>query len=251
MRKLSIINYKGGTGKTSTVVNMGHALALRGKKVLIIDTDPQGSSGYHLGIQSPEKTLYDMLINNEPLKNCIISARMNLDIICGNERLFPAEIHLAKLPKREFILSERLALLEGYDFVLLDCAPSMSLLNQNGFLYTQEVMVPVSMEYLSLVGVKQLLKNIKLLNKLFTRMITVSKVIPTFFDIRNKKSRDIIDSLKRVFPGLLSSPIRCSVALSEAPGYRKTIFEYAPQSKGAEDYLRLADEVMSHGKKTV
>jgi len=251
MRKLSILNYKGGTGKTSTVVNLAYALALRGKKVLIIDTDPQGSAGYHLGIQKPVKSLYDLLVNGAPVTECIIRARQNLDILCGNERIFPAELHMSKLPHREFYLSKRLENLEGYDYVLLDCAPSMSLMNQNCLLYSQEILVPVSMEYLSLVGVKQLLKNIKLLNKLFTRTITVSKVIPTFFDIRNKKSRDIVDSLKRVFPGLLSSPIRSSVALSEAPGVRKTIFEYAPQSKGAEDYLRLADEVLGHGQKTI
>ena len=158
---------------------------------------------------------------------------------------------MAKMKERELILARKLAALDGYDFVIIDCAPNMNLLNQNVLLYSQELLLPVSMEYLSLIGVKQLLKNIKILNKVFTREINVSKVIPTFFDKRYKKSKDIVDSLKRVFPGYISAPIRNSVSLSEAPGFRKTIFEYAPHSKGAEDYMRLAEEVINGKKRAI
>jgi chromosome partitioning protein len=187
-------------------------------------------------------------MDDAPTEKCVVQARKNVDIICSNERLFPAEMSMSKMQERELILGRKLSTLNGYDFVLIDCAPNMNLLNQNVLLYSEELLLPVSMEYLSLIGVKQLLKNIKILNKVFTRDINISKVIPTFFDKRYKKSKDIVESLKRVFPGRISTPISHSVSLSEAPGFRRTIFEHAPHSKGAEDYLKLAEEVI-HGKK--
>ena len=245
-KKIAIINYKGGTGKTSTVVNLAHGLALLGQKVLIVDIDPQGSAGYYLGLD-PEITLYDALLNLEPITNCIINARPNLDIICSNERLFAAELKLASQPRREAILSTLLASVNGYDYILIDCPPSMNLLNQNALTFAEEVIVPVSMEYLALVGIRQLLKNIEKVNKILGKELLVRKVVPTFFDPRNQKTRHVIESLERVFPGRLSSPIRVSVSLSEAPGYRKTIFEYDANSKGAADYHKLSKEVLNNG----
>ena len=242
MRKISIINYKGGTGKTCTVVNLAHGLSLLGNKVLVIDTDPQGSAGHHLGV-SYQHSLYDLLINNVPAEDCIVNARNNLDIICSNEHVYPAELKLSTYKHRESVLTHKIKGLSGYDYVLLDCAPSMNLLNQNALLYSMEILLPVSMEYLALLGVKQLLKNIKILNKIFTKKLNISKVIPTFFDIRNRKSKDIVESLRRVFPEYLSTPIRNSVKLSEAPGFKRTIFEYDPNSYGAEDYIKLVKEV--------
>jgi chromosome partitioning protein len=246
MKKFCIVNYKGGTGKTSTVVNMAHGMALMGKKVLLIDTDPQGSATIYLGLK-PEKTLFDVLIKKEPIKDCIVTARENLDIICANEHLFPAEVRMSQVKGRELILSRALANLKGYDYVFVDCAPSMNVMNQNAILYSDTVLVPVSMEYLSLVGVKQLLKNIQIVNKIFGRDVRINKVIPTFYDKRNKKSADILESLNRVFPKVVSTPIRMSVSLSEAPGFRQTIFEYDPNSKGAEDYNKLINEVLGNG----
>ena len=187
-RKICVINYKGGTGKTCTVVNLAHGLAIKGKKVLVVDTDPQGSSGYHLGVDS-QHTLYDLLVGGFPIQKCIVNARENLDIIPSNERLFPAEMSLSKLRNRELVLSQKLNDIESkYDFVLVDCAPSINLLNQNSLLFSNEIFLPVSMEYLSLLGIKQLLNNIKIINKIFRHNITVTKLIPTFFDIRNGKS---------------------------------------------------------------
>jgi len=246
MKKFCVVNYKGGTGKTSTVVSLAHGMALQGKKVLLIDTDPQGSASIYLGLK-PEKTLFDLLIKKDPLEDCVVNARENLDVICANEHLFPAEVRMAQIKGREKILSDTLANLTGYDVVIVDCAPSMNVMNQNAILFADDVLVPVSMEYLSLVGVKQLLKNIKIVNKIFGRDVRIRKVIPTFYDKRNKKSADILESLNRVFPNVVSSPIRMSVSLSEAPGFRQTIYEYDPNSKGAEDYNKLIDEVLSDG----
>lgn len=246
MKKFSVINYKGGTGKTCTTVNLGHGLALRGKKVLIIDTDPQGSAGYHLGIEA-KKNLYHLLIENASFNECVVKARKNLDIICSNEHLFPASIAMSNMKKREFLLDERLKKLQDYDYVLLDCAPSMNVLNQNALIYTKNLILPVSMEYLSLIGVKQLLKNIKIINKLFNKNIIISKVVPTFYDPKNKKSLDILNSLKRVFPGLISSEVHNCSALSDASGFKNTVFEYDLNSVGAEDYFKLVDEVINIG----
>ncbi|MFT5171373.1 MAG: chromosome partitioning protein [Candidatus Marinamargulisbacteria bacterium] len=242
MKIFSVINYKGGTGKTSTVVHIAAGLALRGKKVLIIDTDPQGSAAHHLGV-AYQSTLYDLIMGKKGYLECVVSARQNIDMICSNERLFPAEVAMARMAKRELVLSKRLKDLEGYDYVILDCPPSMNVMNQNSLLLSDEVLLPVSMEYLSLVGVKQLLQNIKIINKIFNREIFISNVIPTFYDKRNRKSAFVLDSLNRVFPKFVTSPIRTSVSLSEAPGFKQTVFEFDPSSKGAEDYHRLVEEV--------
>lgn len=250
MKKFCVINYKGGTGKTCTVVNLAHGLALSGKKVLVIDTDPQGSAGHHLGI-FPKHSLYEVLMGQHSVERCIVRARKNLDIISSNQRLFPAEIALARIKGRELVLSKRMEGISNYDYVILDCAPSISLLNQNSLIYCDEILLPVSMEYLSLIGVKQLLKNIKIINKIFGKSVNIRRVIPTFYDKRYKKSKDIIESLNRVFPGYLSSPIRSSIALSEAPGYKRTIFEYDPYSLGAEDYQILVKEVLNGEKRKI
>jgi chromosome partitioning protein len=241
------MNYKGGTGKTSTVVNLAHSMSMAGLNVLVIDLDPQGSVSYYFGL-NPQKTVYDLLIKNLPYQQCVTPAREKLDVICANERLYPAELAMAGLKNKETILADRLAAIKGYDVVLLDCAPSMNLLNQNALYFSQEIVLPVSMEYLSLVGVKQLLKNIQIMNKIMGKKVSISHVVPTFFDKRNSKSKEILDSLNRVFPEKVSSPIHLTVALSEAPGYKQTIFEYDPLSKGARDYNQLANEVLTYGK---
>ena len=244
MKKIAVLNYKGGSGKTTTVANLAHGFSLKGYNVLMLDTDPQGSLGFYFNIE-PKKTLYDLHIEKPKLYDCINNVRHKLDMICSNERVFPAEIKMAKMKERELLLKNKLKNLKGYDYVFIDCAPSMNLLNQNALLFADEIVVPVSMEYLSLIGVKQLLKNIKILNRIFKKTITIKKVIPTFFDSRHKKSKDITASLRRVFPDMISRPIRTSQFLSEAPGKRKTIFEYAPNSKVAEDYFEIVKELIN------
>jgi len=248
--KLAIINYKGGTGKTATAVNLAHGLVKRKKKVLLIDVDPQGSSGHHLGVNY-RYTLYDILINKKEITEVVEEARPGLDMICANEHLFPAELMMAKQDNREFVLSEALEnMTKSYDYILFDCAPSMNLMSQNVLVYVDSVMLPVSMEYLSLIGVKQLLKNIKIVNRLFSKNVMISHVVPTFFDRRNKKSTDVLNSLKRVFHHFVTAPIRYSVDLSEAPGNKQTIYEYNPKSKSVEDYEFLVSEVIKNdGKK--
>lgn len=249
MRKISVMNYKGGTGKTSTTVHLAHGLARQGKSVLVIDMDPQGSVGCMLGINS-DVGVYDLLMSNMSWKECISSARENLDIITANDRLFPAAMALAQMPRREHVLQDKLSSLEGYDYVFVDSAPSFNILNQNALMFSDEIFMPVSMDFMSLVGVKQLLKNIQLINQLLKKAITVSKVIPTFYDKRNRKSEDVIASLERVFPGKLPKrPIRLCVDLSNAPSFGQTVFEYNLKSKSVVDYQQLINEVLVNGKK--
>ncbi len=242
--KLAITNYKGGTGKTSTAVNLAHGLAIKGKSVLLIDIDPQGSAAYCLGI-NPKKTLYNVLIDDASPESCIETVRPNLDLLASNEHLFAAELKLSNHRFRSQLFVRKLDKLNTYDYIIIDCPPSMNLLNQNALTFADKVIIPVSMEYLSLVGTRQLLKNIQIVNKMLKRDLTVCKVVPTFFDPRSQKCKHVLDSLERVFPGRLSTPIRMSISLSEAPGYRQTIFEFDPKSKGAEDYTKLTEEVMS------
>ena len=225
---------------------MAHGLSLRGYKVLIIDVDPQSASSYHLGVK-PKIGLFELLMGDYTYQECITPARKNLHIIGASERLFTAEIKMAKLKHKEHLLSKRLANLQGYDFVFVDCGPSINILNQNALLFSNKIILPVSMEYFSLIGVRQLLNNIKILNRIFKRRLQVFRVVPTFFDVRTVKSREILKSLSRVFLERVTGPIRHSVDLSEAPGRHLSIFEYAPDSKASEDYLNLILEV-TNGK---
>lgn len=245
-RKIAVINYKGGTGKTTTLINLAHGLALSGKRVLIVDTDPQGSAGYHLGVTS-SKTLYNLLIDNAPIESCIVNARENLDIITANEHLFPAEIKLSQMNDRERQLSKKLAPIENqYDYILLDCAPSINILNQNALLFCNEAFLPVPMEFLALVGIKQLLKNVRTINKVFKTDIKISKIVPTLIDNRKKNHSSIFESMDRVFKPIISAnTIRVCSSISGSCGKQQTIFEYAPKSRGAFDYNKLVQEVLN------
>lgn len=240
----SVVNYKGGTGKTCTLVNVAHTMAKLNKKVLIIDTDAQGSVSYHLNIE-PTKTLYDIIVQNEPAEHCIINARENLDVICANERMLPTENHMHRSPNREIIFKTKLTpVFSNYDYIFLDCSPSMNLINQNAMLCAPDLLVPVSMDYMTLQGVKQLAKNVRLLNKIFNADIRISKVIPTFYTKNNKKTKQVYTELLAMYPEDIATTIRTNVAISEASGLGKTIIEYLPSSSATADYKKLTEEVL-------
>ena len=237
MRKIAILNFKGGTGKTTTAVNLSHALALKRQNVLVVDCDPQGSIADWLGI-SPGNTFFDLLTDRVNVHDCIYQARERLSIIPSDKKLALAEVRLAKQESMEKAFEKKLGALKGYDFIFLDCPPSLSILNLNALEYADEIFLPVSMDYLSLRGVKQVIESLP-------ESIEITKIIPTFYDQRTKKSREILEDLQVFFKGKVTNPMRVNVRLSECSSFHKTIFEYDPNSRGARDYQGLAKEIIS------
>lgn len=236
MRKIAILNFKGGTGKTTTAVNLSYALSLKNYEILIIDCDPQGAIGSWLGL-NPENTLYNLLTDKARLEDCIYPARSKLDIIASNKYLARIEFKLTKEKEIEKAFSKRLKTLKGYDFIFLDCPPSFSILNFNALEYAEEIFLPVSMDYLALRGVKQVID-------LLPKNIKLTKIIPTFYDQRTRKSKEILEDLKKFFKNKVTKPIRINVRLSECSSFHKTIFEYDPKSRGSIDYKSLAEEII-------
>ena len=239
-RRVAILNQKGGTGKTTTAVNLAAGIADRGYDTLLVDLDAQGNVGTSLGIRG-ERTLYHLLVDEAVRPDdVIVPVRGHLDVITADATLAMAEVFLARLDgARDRVLADRMAELRAkYQYVVLDCGPSLSLLNQNALSFADEVLIPVSCDYLALVGVKQVLKTLKDIDKHLGHTVRISGVVPTFFD-RTRLSRDAMDTLSGHFKERLYEPIRRSTRLAEAPSHRQTIFEYAPDSPGAEDYRRL------------
>ncbi len=249
--RIAVLNQKGGTGKTTTTVSLGVGLATAGYRVLIIDVDSQGHVGVSLGVEG-EKSLYHLMIENQPLEACTVTARPNLDVLPGDETLASAEIFLARQSEnRDKNLRRVLADNRKYDFILLDCGPSLSLLNMNALTFADHLIVPVSCDFLSLIGVKQVLKTIKNINKVLLHPISILGILPTFYDMRNNISDESIKTLKGYFHDKVLPPIRVNTRLKEAPRHQKAIFEYAPKSRGASDYQQLVDWVVDkHQQRT-
>ncbi|MFW6054045.1 MAG: AAA family ATPase, partial [Persicimonas sp.] len=242
--RIAVLNQKGGTGKTTTTVNLGAGLAKQGYRVLIIDVDSQGHVGVSLGVSGP-KTLYDVIVEGARLEECTVEARPNLDILPADDRLASAEIFLARRDDgRDKLLRKRLSEQGDYDFILLDCGPSLSLLNMNALTFADHLIVPVACDYLSLVGVKQVMKTLKNINRVLMHPISVLGILPTFYDMRNNISDEAVKTLKGHFHDKVLPPVRVNTRLKEAPAEQQTIFEYAPGSRGAADYRRLVDWVV-------
>jgi chromosome partitioning protein len=239
--RLAIFNHKGGTGKTTTSVSLAAGLASRGLRVLLVDTDSQGNVGVSLGIKA-EKTLYHVLVMGVRPEAAAVRVRPNLDLITANETLAAAELYLAGRQNRDRILSDRLApAFAGYDVVVLDCSPSLSLMNQNALVAVEGIIVPVACDFLSLVGVRQVVKTVKNVNSLLHHPVQIHGVLPTFYDARARICRDAFEALKDHFGERVLSPIRAATRLKEAPAQGKTIFEFAPESNAAEDYQQIVD----------
>ena len=251
VRRIAVFNHKGGTGKTTTAVNLAAGLAERGNRVLLIDADGQGNVGTSLGIRG-EKSLYHVVVFGDDLSEVAVPVRSDLDVITSNETLAAAELYLASKPNRDRVLRERLLKRDlGYDVVVVDCAPALSLMNQNVLVYCDSVVIPVGCDYLSLVGVRQVLRTLKNVRELLSHRVEILGVLPTFFDKRNRIARDAVDTLTRHFKHRALSPIRVNTRLREAPSAKQTIFEYAPHSSGARDYLALIERIEQGSPRTV
>ena len=238
--RIAVLNQKGGTGKTTTSVSLAAGLAEVGYRTLLIDIDSQGNVGVSLGADAKNKSLYDVLVGRCTAPDAAITVRPNLDVILANESLATAEIKLAQMSKgREVALTHRMRGVKAYDYIILDCGPSISLLNQNALTFADQVLIPVACDYLSLVGVKQILKTLKMVNEVLRHPISILGVLPTFYDRRNRISSEAVSTLKGYFRERVLPPIRVNTRLKEAPSRGQSIFEYAPHSRGAEDYRRL------------
>ncbi len=243
-RRIAVFNHKGGTGKTTTAISLAAGLAEKGQRVLLIDVDPQGNVGVSLGVRG-ESTLYHVLVLGQDPREVAVPLRSHMDVITSNESLAAAELYLAARPNRDRVLRERMVGADAYDVVVLDCSPSLSLLNQNALCYADSVLIPVSCDYLALVGVKQVVRTLRNVHEHLKHPVYIMGVVPTFYDARHKLGREVTDTLKAKFGDLCFPPVRSNMKLREAPASRQTIFEYAPDSHGAEDYAAVVKRVLA------
>ncbi len=247
-KRLAIFNHKGGTGKTTTSVSIAAGLAARGLRVLLVDTDSQGNVAVSLGLK-PERTLYHVLVMGIKPSQAAVNVRPNFDLLASNETLAAAELYLAGRQNRDRILRERLGqVADDYDVVLLDCSPSLSLMNQNSLVFADGILVPVACDFLSLVGVRQVIKTVKNVNALLHHPVQIYGVLPTFYDARARICRDAVETLQEHFGDRCFEPIRSTTKIKEAPAQGKTIFEFAPDSNAAEDYRRTVDRIIDGPK---
>jgi chromosome partitioning protein len=245
MRKLAVSITKGGTGKTTTTVNLAAGLALQGARVLVVDADSQGQAGQMLGLK-PEHGLAEVISQAAKPETAVVEARPNLYLLAGGRALAGARRLIARKDfGSERTLAEALDSIEGqYDFVIFDTAPGWDPLTVNVLFYATEVLAPVSLEILTIQGLVEFIGNIESIQK-YNPTIMLQYVLPTFFDRRVKKSAEILAQLEAYWGDKLCPPIRYNVRLSEAPGHSQTIFEYAPRSAGAQDYQKLTERIQN------
>jgi chromosome partitioning protein len=238
-RVLAVFNHKGGTGKTTSAVSVAAGLALAGNRVLLVDTDAQGNVAVSLGASS-ERSLYHVLVMGLSIQQAVKPVRENLDLLPSNETLAAAELYLAGRQNRDRVLRDRLhAATSSYDYVVIDCSPSLSLMNQNALVFADSVLVPVACDYLSLVGVRQVIKTIKNVNSLLHHPVQIWGVLPTFFDARAKICHEAVQTLKEHFGDRCLPPVRAAIKVKEAPAQGQTIFEYAAGMSAADDYMTV------------
>lgn len=248
MRKIAVCLSKGGVGKTTTAISLAHGLALEGSTVLLVDTDTQGQVAKALGVET-EVGLAELLTQRASAEEAITLARDRLWLLSGGRALAGAkrEIDRRTFGGEQSLLEALEPLEKKFDYVVLDTAPSLDILSVNVLFYAKEVLTPVSPEVLTLQGVIEFQHNLEGVQK-YHSGLQLKYVLPTFYDLRVKKSKEILDQLKLHYNGMLCQPIKYSVKLSEAPGFGQTIFEYGPNSTGAEGYKMLTQRVMADGK---
>jgi chromosome partitioning protein len=213
-------------------------------RVLLVDTDAQGNVGVSLNVKV-ERSLYHVVVMGLHAAEAAIPVRDNLDLIASNESLAAAELYLAGRQNRDRVLSRRLdSARQDYDVIVLDCSPSLSLMNQNALVFADSVLVPVACDYLSLVGVRQVIRTVKNVNQLLHHPVQIWGVLPTFYDSRANICREALGTMREHFGERCLEPIRAAMKFKEAPAQGQTIFEYASGSLPAEDYMRVVDRIL-------
>jgi chromosome partitioning protein len=252
-RIIAIANQKGGVGKTTTAVNLAASLAAAERQVLAVDADPQGNLTSGLGRKTPESrpSVYEALIEQRPLSELMIPTDLeHLTLVPSDRNLTGAEVELVPLLAREFRLRDALAPVAGsYDYVLIDCPPSLGLLTVNALAAAQRVLIPLQCEYYALEGVSELLATLERVKRVLNPDLEVEGVLLTMVDERTNLTQQVIQEVRRHFKDqVFETQVPRSVRLAEAPSFGKPVLLYDIRSKGAEAYLQLARELMSHGQ---
>lgn len=253
VRIISVANQKGGVGKSTTAVNLGACLAYLGKKVLLVDIDAQGNATSGVGIRKPDvvQDVYDVLINEIKIENTILpSSRTNLDVVPATLQLAGAEIELTAMMARESRLKTAIdELKDQYDFILIDCPPSLGHLTINAFTASDGILIPVQCEYYALEGLSQLLNTVRLVQKHFNPELEIEGVLLTMYDARTNLGVEVVEEVRRYFQEkVYHTIIPRNVRLSEAPSHGLSIVDYDLRSKGSEVYQALAKEVLAREK---
>lgn len=251
---IAIANQKGGVGKTTTAVNLAACLGEAGKKVLLCDSDPQGNATSGLGVSKKEerKTIYDLMINGEDISLCITGTdKKNTYLIPSDINLAGGEVELVSISKREFRLKTGLDFIKNqFDYIIIDCPPSLGLLTLNAFVAADSVLIPIQCEYYALEGVSQLINTLRQVKKKLNPALEIEGVLLTMFSARTNLSIQVANEVKRYFPDkVYKTIIPRNVRLSEAPSFGQSIIEYDRFSKGAKSYREFADEVMKNTRR--
>ena len=250
-RTIAVANQKGGVGKTTTTINLSAALAEQGKKVLLVDLDPQGNATSGVGVDKRdlENTVYELFVGRTTLDECLLETDfLNLSVLPANINLSGAEIDLIDMENREYHLKDILQQIkDDYDFILIDCPPSLNMLTVNAMTAADTVLVPIQCEYYALEGLSQLIHTINLVKKRLTPHLQLEGVVFTMYDARTKLSMQVVENVKQTLKeNIYNTIIPRSIKLAEAPSYGMPITAYAPTSPGADAYRLLAMEVIDH-----
>ena len=253
---IAIANQKGGVGKTTTTVNLAASLGVLEKKVLLIDADPQANatSGLGIDVESVEKGTYQLLEHTASAAEAIITTDSpNVDLIPAHIDLVAIEIELVDKNSREYMMKQAISdLRNSYDYILIDCAPSLGLLTLNALTAADSVMIPIQCEYFALEGLGKLLNTVKSVQKIHNPDLDIEGMLLTMYDSRLRLSNQVVEEVKKHFADMVfDTIIQRNVKLSEAPSYGESIIKYDASSKGASNYLNLANELLQKNKETV
>ncbi|HKM03120.1 MAG TPA: AAA family ATPase [Lachnospiraceae bacterium] len=249
-RIIAIANQKGGVGKTTTSINLSASLAAKGKKVLVLDIDPQGNttSGFGINKNELENTIYELILGECSIQECIIKDVIpNVSILASNVNLAAAEIELIGVDKKEYILKKEVDYIkDNYDYIIIDCPPSLSMLTVNAMTTANTVLVPIQCEYYALEGLSQLIHTVNLVKERLNADLDIEGVVFTMYDSRTNLSNQVVENVKsHIQENVYKTVIPRNIRLAEAPSHGMPINLYDPKSAGAEAYMLLADEVIN------